>query len=70
MTAPAIVFRVEGVPYYRFRVTIRLADGRRRRWIRCCPGITWIGGEVCRELCARFDRGQVAHGSLRIAGPL
>jgi hypothetical protein len=45
---------VEGVPYYRFRVRFRLADGRRRSWVRWSPALMFARGEVGRELADRF----------------
>jgi hypothetical protein len=44
---------IEGIPYYRFRVRFRLADGRRRSWIRWSPGWPWVREEFERELAAR-----------------
>ncbi len=45
---------VEGVPYFPHVVRFRLADGRRRRWVRYSPGYPWVREEVGRELMARF----------------
>lgn len=45
---------IEGVTYYRFRVRFRLADGRRRVWIRCSPGWNWVYDSVGRELVNTF----------------
>lgn len=56
----------EGVPYTRFVVTFRLADGRRRRWIRWSPGHPWVRSEVMREIAARFRLNDLKTGSLEI----
>lgn len=46
---------IEGVRYGKFVVRFRLADGRRRRWIRWSPaGGQWVCGEVGRELADTF----------------
>lgn len=45
---------VEGVPYYRFRVRFRLADGRVRRWVRWAPAMMFARDAVGRELFAVF----------------
>ena len=53
---------IEGVTYYKFRVTFRLADGSRRRWVRWSPGWNWVYGEVARELWSVFgDTGVKPH---------
>jgi hypothetical protein len=57
---------IEGVPYQRFRVTFRLTDGRRRRWMRWSPGWTWVYDSVARELYETFGDRSVRAGSLRI----
>lgn len=54
---------VEGVPYQRFVVSFKLADGRRRRWVRWSPGWPWIGDEVARELEHRFEDDELPPGS-------
>ncbi len=50
---------IEGVRYYRHRVRFRLADGRRRSWVRWSPGHPWVLGEVGRELLERFGESGV-----------
>jgi hypothetical protein len=57
---------IEGVTYYRFRVTFRLADGRRRRWVRWSPGPPWVRDEVGRELYERFGLSGVRERSCSI----
>ena len=57
---------IEGVPYYRFRVTFRLSDGTRRRWVRWSPGWTWVYGEVGRELLERFGETGIMANSCRV----
>lgn len=57
------VRHVEGVPYYPFEVRFRLADGRRRRWVRWSPGYPWVRGEITRELAARFNDRELPTGS-------
>ncbi len=47
---------VEGVTYSRYRVRFRLADGRRRSWVRWSPGRPWVYEEVGRELLERFGQ--------------
>lgn len=44
---------VEGVPYYRFLITFRWADGRRARWVRWAPAEMYMRESLERELCAR-----------------
>ena len=62
---------IEGVPYHRFVVRFRLADGRRRRWMRWSPGGPFVYDEVGRELIDVFGRDGVAPGSVTInAAPL
>jgi len=57
---------IEGVPYYRFRVRYRLADGRHRVMTRLSPGYPWVREEVCRELVERFGLEGVKAGSVSI----
>lgn len=45
---------IEGVPYFRYRIQFKLADGRRRSWVRWSPGPPWVYEEVGRELSSRF----------------
>jgi hypothetical protein len=56
----------EGVPYRRYVVTFRLADGRRRRWVRWSPGFPWVFSEVARELQDRFEPEDIAPKSVEI----
>jgi len=58
---------IEGVRYYRFRVTFRLATGERRRWVRWSPGYPWVFHEVGRELYERFGEHGVKSRSCSIA---
>lgn len=44
----------EGVPYYPYRVRFKLADGRRRSWVRWAPARYYMIEAVCRELEATF----------------
>jgi hypothetical protein len=46
---------VEGVPYYRFHVTLKYVNPKRPllRWTRWSPGKPWVFEEVTRELAAR-----------------
>lgn len=53
----------EGVTYFRFRVTFRTSDRRRRRWVRWSPGAPWIFDEVSRELEATFTRAELPAGT-------
>jgi hypothetical protein len=57
---------VEGVTYRPFRVRFRLADGRRRAWVRWSPGFPWVRSEVGRELWERFGAEGVRAGSASI----
>lgn len=57
---------IEGVPYYRYRVTFRLSSGARRRWVRWSPGFPWVFHEVGRELFERFGEQGVKPGSCSI----
>jgi hypothetical protein len=57
---------IEGVPYYKFHVTFRLADGTRRRWIRWSPGWPWVYESVGRELFATFGLSGIKEKSCRI----
>lgn len=54
---------VEGDRYFPFVVRFRLADGRRRRWVRWSPGRPWIAAEISRELAARFGGDELHPGS-------
>lgn len=45
---------VEGVTYWPYRITFRMADGRRVRWVRWSPaGGYFVREELIRELVAR-----------------
>lgn len=57
---------LEGVPYFRYVVRFRLADGRRRRLVRWSPGSPWVYEEVGRELAARFGANGVKPRSCTI----
>lgn len=57
---------IEGVPYYRFRVRFRLADGRVRRWVRWAPAMMFARDAVGRELWAHFGRDGVKPHSCSI----
>ena len=57
---------IEGVPYYAFRVTFRLATGERRRWIRWSPALSYAYQEVGRELFERFGEAGVRPHSATI----
>ncbi len=61
------VTHIEGVPYYRFRVRYRLADGRRRTMLRLSPGFPWVIDEITRELVERFGLEGIKAGSVTIA---
>jgi hypothetical protein len=37
---------VEGVPWYRYRVTFRTSDGKRHRLTHWSPGWPWVASEV------------------------
>ena len=41
---------IEGVQYHPFRVSFRLADGRRRRWRRWAPALQYAVESIKREL--------------------
>lgn len=57
---------VEGVPYQRYRVRFRLADGRRRSWVRWSPALTFARQEVGRELFETFGASGVKPHSCTI----
>ena len=57
---------IEGVPYFRFLVRYRLADGARRRMFRRSPGFPWVRSEVARELADRVGLENVKPGSVTI----
>lgn len=57
---------IEGVPWRRFRVRYRLANGRRRSMTRWSPGFPWIREEVVRELVDTGVIDQVKPGSCTI----
>jgi len=57
---------IEGVRYYRFRVTFRMTTGQRRSWIRWSPGQPWVFEEVGRELLERFGISGVKAGSCKV----
>lgn len=48
--APMII--LEGVPYYRYRITWRMtgANGNRRQMTRLSPGFPWIR-EAMKDVC-------------------
>lgn len=54
---------IDGVPYSRFRISFRLASGKRRRWIRWSVGQPWIDGEIARELEETFSCDELPSGS-------
>jgi hypothetical protein len=45
---------IEGVPYHRFVIRFRLANGKRRVWVRYSPALQYVRSELVREL---EDRG-------------
>lgn len=49
---------VEGVPYKRYVITFRWADGRRARWVRWAPAEMYM-----REALVRERRGARRHPS-------
>jgi hypothetical protein len=57
---------IEGVPYRRYAIRYRLADGTRRRMVRWSPGFPWIREEIARELLSRYDLEDIAPGSVTI----
>jgi hypothetical protein len=57
---------IEGVTYYRYRVAFRLADNRRRRWIRWAPALQYAHEAVARELVERFGIEGIAPHSCTI----
>ena len=57
---------IEGVTYYPFVVSFKLADGRRRRMIRWSPGYPWVYDEVGRELLDRFGEHGIRERSCTI----
>lgn len=58
---------IEGVPYQRYVVRFRLADGRIRRWIRwSVAGTMYVYGEVGREFYERLGEHGVKAGSCTI----
>lgn len=57
---------IESVWYERFEVCFRLADGRRRRWVRWSPGFPWVYDEVGRELFETFGAAGVRERSATI----
>lgn len=59
--------RIEGVPYYRFRLAFKSADGKRRQATLWSPGHPWLGEEVTRYL---NNRGDVPRGArVVVSGP-
>jgi hypothetical protein len=58
--------RIEGVTYYPYKVRFRLADGRRRFWIRWSPGDPWVRDEIAREIAERFGLDGVKKASVTI----
>jgi len=57
---------IEGVRYYRFFVTFRLANGLRRRWVRWSPGAPWVYEEIGRELFETFGLDGIKPHSCRV----
>lgn len=58
---------IEGVPYYRFRVSITLTSGRRRRLFRHSPGFPWVRSEVTRELSDTYEPQEVRRVTISFA---
>jgi hypothetical protein len=52
---------IEGVTYFRYRLALRLPDGRRRERVIWSPGQPWLDSEVRRYLAAEVGevRGNV-----------
>lgn len=57
---------IEGVTYYRFRLTFKSTDGKRRQATLWSAGRPWIAEEVTRYL---NDRGDVADGARVVIAP-
>jgi len=57
---------IEGVPWRRFRIRYRLANGRRRSMTRWSPGFPWVRTEIARELDERFGIENIAPRSVTI----
>jgi hypothetical protein len=57
---------IEGVPYHRYRVRYRLANGKRRTMIRWSPGAPWVFDEIGRELIERYGADGIAPRSVLI----
>jgi hypothetical protein len=57
---------IEGVTYYPFRVRFRLADGRRRVWIRYAPALQYAYESLNREWSARFEPSELMPGSCTV----
>jgi hypothetical protein len=61
-----VSFHVEGVPYYRFKVRLRLKNGNRRSFTQYSPGYPWVRTEVARRVDAEFGIENVRAGSCTI----
>lgn len=57
---------VEGVPYYRFRITFKTVDGKRHRLRIWSPGYPWVRTEVGRMLDERYGIDCIELGSCTI----
>lgn len=57
---------VEGVPYRRHRVRLRMTDGRRRAFVLWSPGAPWVRVEAARTAVDRFGFENIAPGSLTV----
>jgi hypothetical protein len=58
---------IEGVPYCRFRVSVTLTSGKRRRLFRHSPGFPWIRSEVTRELYDLYEPQEVKRVTISLA---
>lgn len=56
----------EGVPYYPYRVRFKLADGRRRSWVRWAPNWQYMWESLNREL---HDRDVPGNTRITVSGP-
>ena len=66
MAAPVSYRLVEGVPHYRFHVSLVLTTGKRVRLVHWSPGYPWVRAEVTQRLMNLYRVDEIKPGSVTI----